>query len=92
MKVKIEHDHKCQCIARAPAMGEGRDFWVGKLLEQVKEHPIETHCLHMITPYKEVTFLCNEADFRQLQLLCEATVKMDRKWIETMLKVTIIEN
>ena len=89
MKVKIEHAHKCKCIAKAPAMGEGRNFWVGKLTESVKEHPIETHCLHLETQFKEVVFLCNEADFRQLQLICEVAVSTDRSWIETMKKLTI---
>lgn len=87
MIVKIIHKHKCKCIAKAPSMAKGRAFWIGKLTEPVKEHPIETHCLHMITKVKEVVFLCNESDFRQLQLICEVAVKTDRKWIKTMKKM-----
>jgi len=86
MRVKIEHEHKCECIAKAPAMGEGRDFWVGKLTDKLPEHPEESYCLHMKTQFKDVTFLCNEADFQQIQILCMCiTGKIDETWMESMI-------
>lgn len=85
MFVKITHEHKCKRMATAPAMGENRDWWVGELLEHIPEYPVEKFCLHLKTPYKDVTFLCNEADFQQLQILgrCVTGVLND-SWMETM--------
>jgi hypothetical protein len=69
-------------------MGTGRDWWIGKLKEPVKEHPLETHCLHLETQYKEVVFLCNMADFNNLTIMCrKVTGKLNEEWIEAMLKV-----
>lgn len=68
MIVTISHNHKCIPLGRAHMM-KGRDWWVGKLIEKLPEFPLETHCLHMKTELKDVTFLCNEADFIQLQAL-----------------------
>jgi hypothetical protein len=83
--LKIEH--KCKLIARA-CMGEGRDWWCGELTEPIKEYPLETHCLHLKTQFKDVVFLCNKADFQQLQLLGRSiTGKLDETWVESMLKV-----
>lgn len=70
-------------------MAEGRDWWIGKLTEPVKEYPIETHCLHLTTKTKSVVFLCNMADFQQMQVMCQAvTGKLDDSWMKTMLKLT----
>ncbi len=83
----IIQKHKCKLIARA-CMGEGRDWWCGELTETIKEYPLETHCLHLKTQFKDVIFLCNKADFQQLQLLGRSiTGKLDETWIESMLKV-----
>lgn len=87
MTVKVEHKHKCQCIANAPAMGEGRMWWIGKLEERLEEYPEETHCLHLKTNYKDITFLCNEADFRNLMIICRAVVgQPDEGWMKWMVE------
>jgi len=68
--------HKCEPVARA-FMGKNRDWWIGKLIEPVAEWPRETHCLHMLTPLKDVAFLCNRGDFENLMLLANAVVGLD---------------
>lgn len=91
MKVTIKHNHKCERIATAPALGEGRDFWIGKLLDPLPEYPEETHCLHLKTEAKDVTFLCNMADFHQLQVLCRAvTGEINEGWMQTMIKLSTL--
>lgn len=88
MKVIIEHEHKCERIATAPGMSEGREWWVGKLKEKIPEYPQEEYCLHLKTPVKDVTFLCNEGDFAQLQILCMCiTGKLNDVWIDSMIKI-----
>lgn len=77
--------HKCECVARVPQdlMDEGRDWWIGKLLEPVPEWPGETHCLHMKAPRQDVVFLMREGDFRWLTVLFTACFgKVDLKWLE----------
>ena len=89
MNVKITHKHKCKRIATAK-MDKGRDWWVGKLTEPVKEYPLETHCLHLKTQVKDVVFLCNKGDFAQLQLLGRVvTGQLNEEWIDSMLKIII---
>ena len=80
--------HKCKRIVTAPAMGEGREWWIGGLTEKIDSYPEETHCLHMTTPAKSVVFLCNEADFRNLIIICRAVVGLpDESWMQTMMKI-----
>ena len=89
MFVSITHPHKCKCLAKAPSMGEGRSWWVGELTEKLTEYPHETHCLHLRTQFKDVTFLCDMGDFQQLQVLCRVvTGKLDDDWIESMIKIS----
>lgn len=89
MIVTIKHKHKCKTIAIAPAMGKGREWKVGKLIKKVPEHPNETHCLHLKTQYKDVTYLCNKADFQQLQVLCMCiTGKLNEGWIDGMIEIS----
>lgn len=88
MFIKIEHPHKCRCLAVAPAMGEGREWKVGVLTEHLQEYPVETHCLHLKTQYKDITFLCNEADFRQLMILCRAVIPQpSENWLNSMVEM-----
>ncbi|KKL09010.1 hypothetical protein LCGC14_2570130 [marine sediment metagenome] len=85
----LKPDHKCEKIATA-YMTEGRDWWVGRLLETVKEHPQETHCLHMLTPLKDVVFLVNEADFQWLTVLARAAIgPLDERWLESVTRGAI---
>lgn len=93
-RIDVESDnllrppHSCKPIARA-VMSEGRDWWVGELIEPVKDYPQETHCLHMKTPLKDVIFLCNEADFEQLIVLASAVIgKSYEPWVESMVEIT----
>ncbi len=70
-------------------MGEGRNFWIGELQEKITEHPHETHCLHLETPFKNITFLCNVADFQQLQIICKSvTGEIDSEWMASMIKIS----
>lgn len=78
----LKPEHRCEPIASA-LMGEDRDWWVGRLLEPVAEHPQETHCLHMRTPLKDVVFLVNEADFQWLTVLARAAIgPLNETWLE----------
>jgi len=88
MKVIVEHDHECTRIATAPAMGPGREIWVGKLIRTVPEWEQETHCLHWTTPAKSIVFLCNVADFRNLEILARCVIgyPTDESWMQTMIK------
>lgn len=79
-------DHKCKPIARA-VMDQGRDWWVGELLEPVQEWPKETHCLHMKTPVKDVWFLCNSGDFEQLMVMGNSVVRLESlEWLKSATK------
>lgn len=78
---KLRPGHKCKPLARAVMM-EGRDWWIGELLEAVPEWPHETHCLHMKTPLKDVSFLCNVGDFEQLMVLSNVVVELKNpEWL-----------
>ena len=91
MFIRIEHPHKCKCISRAPAMGSGRDWWIGKLIERVAQYPGETHCLHLRTNVKDVQFLCNEADFRNLIIICRAVVgQPSESWLQSMVDHSLL--
>lgn len=48
--------HRCRKIAQITPLPEGRDIWIGELIEPIPESPTETHCIHITTPYKEVVF------------------------------------
>lgn len=72
----LRPEHQCRPLARAVMM-EGRDWWIGELLETVPEWPHETHCLHMKTPLKDVSFLCNAGDFEQLLVLSNVVVNLE---------------
>ena len=87
MFVSITHEHKCKRIATCPSMGEGRDWWAGKLTEPVLEHPQETHCLHLKTQHKEVVFLCTKGDFSNLAVLAIAVYgKIASSWMESQVE------
>lgn len=47
--------HKCRKIADAGCQN-GREIWLGELLEPIPDHPEEKFCLHIKTPYKSVVF------------------------------------
>ena len=74
--------HECEPLASA-LMEEGRDWWVGRLTAPVAEFPKETHCLHMKTELKSVSFLCNAGDFEQLMTLSNVVVQLKNlKWLD----------
>lgn len=85
MKVTVGHQHKCECVAVAPYMGEGRNWWIGKLTEPLPDFPSETHCLHLETPVKDVTFLCNKADFQNLIIVAVSALGElpDIEWLKS---------
>lgn len=73
---KLRPEHRCKPLARAVMM-QGRDWWIGELLEPVAAWPNETHCLHMKKPLKDVSFLCNSGDFEQLLVLSNVVVNLE---------------
>ena len=75
MRVSIFHPHKCKCKLKAPSMGKGREWFIGELTEPLEAYPHETHCFHMTTPTKEVVWLMNPADFRNLYVLSSIMVE-----------------
>jgi len=84
VEIKIGHAHQCERITTAPAMSGNREFWIGKLKEPIGP---ETHCLHMKTGMKNITFLCNEADFLQLQIICKVvTGDINEEWLNVMVE------
>lgn len=54
--------HKCQRILTAWPMAEGRDVWLGKILEPDEVYPLETHCLHVKTPENDFVLGLNMGD------------------------------
>lgn len=48
-------NHKCRKIA-VGSCSEGRECWLGELLEPIPGHEEEKFCLHITTPYKSVVF------------------------------------
>lgn len=91
--VTIYHEHKCECISHAPAMAEGRSWWIGKLLEPVPDFPEESFCLHLQTKIKNVTFLCNEADFRNIIVMCAAAIGLpDIDWLHSMIDLAKVKH
>lgn len=54
-------NHKCRKIAESHTCAEGREFWIGELLEPIEGYP-ETHCIHITTPFKSVVFGVNAGD------------------------------
>lgn len=76
--------HKCKKVA-AMKMGEGRDWWLGELLEPLDDFPRETHCLHIKTPLKEVVLGVNRGDMEQLAVLCQVVCgPINPHWLEHM--------
>lgn len=87
--ITVTHNHKCHCIAKAPAMAVGREWWIGKLDAPVVNYPMETHCLHLKTEFKDITFLCNEADFRNLIIMCVAAIGLpSENWLQSMVNIS----
>jgi hypothetical protein len=63
-------DHKCEPIAVSQFLDEGRECWVGKLIEPLDGYPLETHCLHMRTPAKgRIVFGIMEGDWTEWSAL-----------------------
>jgi len=90
-------DHKCRKIAEA-RMGPGREEWIGILLEPIPGHEVETHCWHIITPYKSVVFGIVPEDMFVASVFAEIINKkpLNPKWVTRMAanyqKIGEIEN
>lgn len=78
--------HKCREIARISNLAPGREVWVGELLEQDPAHPIETHCLHVITPENDVVFGLYSGDAGCLAIIAQILhgTPINQRWLETM--------
>ena len=63
--------HKCRPIARMGMATEDREWWLGELLEPYPQFPLETHCMHIKTPVKEVVLGVMHGDMSQLAVLCQ---------------------
>jgi len=76
--------HKCKPIA-SMNMGEGREWWLGKLIEQYAQFPLETHCMHITTPAKSVVLGVMSGDMTQLAVFCHIVNggPIDQRWIES---------
>jgi hypothetical protein len=81
-------DHKCRAIAKAVPVGDGREIWVGELLNSIPGYP-ETHCIHVTTPVKKVVFGVNAADAAILSVLAQVIhgMPINPRWINSMVKV-----
>lgn len=64
--------HRCKKFAQIVPIGPNREAWVGKLLEPIVEHEVETHCFHIKTPARDVVFGIIPEDFYALSALAEA--------------------
>lgn len=84
----LKPPHKCEIIARAPNMAEGRDWWIGRLTEPVFVRGTkEKFCLHLKTPLKDVVFLLNDGDLGQLAVLlgCAQGKPICERWVERLM-------
>lgn len=82
------NNHKCRMIAKAIRMGDGREWWLGKLLEPIPGHPEETHCLHITTPYKSVVWGINAGDMEAYGVFAYIVhgYPLHSAWLESMAK------
>lgn len=78
--------HSCIRIAQVVNCGEGREIWLGRLLEPVPDYPLETHCLHVTTPAKSVVFGVNLGDMSALAVLCQIVHEgpFNQRWLNSM--------
>lgn len=83
----MEH-HNCKMIAKISPIAEGREIWLGKLLNKIPNAPKETHCLHITTPFKSVVFGIINGDMLALSAL--ATIVNDgtisHNWLNMLAK------
>lgn len=77
--------HKCRCIAYPKYCDNGREIWLGELLEPIPGHPEEKFCLHIKTPYKQVVFGLNMGDVSALAVLCQIAHGMpfNQRWLDS---------
>ncbi len=54
--------HKCTKIAQIETHLEDRTIWLGKLDKVFEKAPLETHCIHITTPLKEIVLGVNKSD------------------------------
>lgn len=54
--------HKCNMIALVETRLDDRKIWLGELTEKYNTAPLETHCLHIKTPLKDIVFGINKSD------------------------------
>ena len=86
------NNHKSIKMARVTNMGEGREWWLGRLTEPIPGHPEETHCLHITTPYKSVVWGVNLGDMMAYAVLAHIVHKelttsdraINPNWLENM--------
>lgn len=77
--------HKCRPIARGVSCEDGREIWLGELLEPIPDHPRETHCLHITTPAKRVVLGINAGDMAALAVLAQIVDGLiDNDWLNSM--------
>lgn len=78
-------DHKCRMIAKAICLEEGRDYWLGELLEAIPGYPNETHCLHITTPVRMVVMGLNLGDAMALSVFAQVIHgPMNQDWLTSM--------
>lgn len=90
MKADPMNTHKCKKILEAPNMGKDRYMWLGELLEPIPNHPEETHCLHIKSPYKQVVWGINLGDLEVCAVFAHAVHKeetgkpINTNWLDRM--------
>lgn len=80
------NNHKCKMIAKAPHCEDGREIWMGELLEDIEGHPEEIFCLHIKTPYKEIVLGLNMGDLASMAVFSFIGHGMpfNAHWLESM--------
>lgn len=79
-------NHRCEKLAAVRHIGPGREWWIGKLLEPLPGHPLETHCMHITTPYKSVVWGMTVGDFEAYAVLCQVVHEqpLNPNWLVRM--------
>ena len=64
-------NHKCKKLASMKMVGDKREIWLGKLTEPISGHEVVTHCLHIKTPYKNISLGIGVGDMIQMAVFSQ---------------------
>lgn len=79
-------NHQCEKLIDFST--DTRTIWLGKLTEPIPESPTETHCIHIVTPYKTVVLGVNVSDAGWLAVFAQMIQgkPINQHWIDLQLK------